>query len=72
MKQFLINITASKSPQKPRSAGLLNPTTGGVHSGQKFSIKDTPPKSPITIEKLDLLMQVQRMWMSCRLTCVIL
>ena len=72
MKQFLINTAASKSHQKPRSGGLFRPTTGGGHSGQKFSIKDTPPKLPIATEKLDLLMQVQRMWMSCRLTCVIL
>ena len=70
MKKFLIDISASKSPQKPRSGGLLGPTTGGGHSGQKFYIKDTPPRSPIIIGKLDLLIQVQKMWMSCRLTFV--
>ena len=63
-ENFLIDISASKSPQKPRSGGLLGPTIGGGHSGQKFSIKDTPPRSPIIIGKLDPLMQVPKMWMS--------
>ena len=70
MKQLFINITVSKSLPKPRSSGLLGPITGGGHSGQKFSIKDTPPRSPIIIGKLDPLMQVPKMWMSCRLTSV--
>ena len=70
MKHFLIDISVSKSPQKPRSGRLLGPTTGGGHSGQKFSIKDIPPRSPIIIGKLDPLMQMPKMWMSCRLTFV--
>ena len=70
MKPFLFDIAASKNLQKPRSGGLLGPTTGGGHSGQRFSIKDTRPKLPITTEKLDQLIKVQRMWMSCRLICV--
>ena len=36
MKQLFINIAASKSLQKPRSGGLLGPTIGGGHPGQKF------------------------------------
>ena len=58
MNQFLFDIAASKSPQKLRSGGLLGHTTGGGHSGQIFSTKDTPPKLPITTEKLDPLIQV--------------
>ena len=69
-KQFFINISTSKSLQRQRSSGLLGPTTGGGPSGQKFSIKDTPPRSPTIIGKLNLLMQVPKMWMSCRLTSV--
>ena len=58
MKPFLFDITASKSPQKQRSGGLLGPTIGGGLLSQRFSIKDTPPKLPITTEKLGQLIKV--------------
>ena len=35
MKELYINIAASKTLQKPRSSGLLGPTTGGGHSSVK-------------------------------------
>ena len=56
---------------KQRSNGLLVPTTGGGPSGQKFSTKGTPPRLLITTGKLNLLMQVPKMWMKCNLTFVI-
>ena len=40
---------------KQRSNGLLEPTTGGRPSGQKFSTKGTLPRSPITTGKLKVL-----------------
>ena len=53
----------SRMLPKQRSNGLLVPTTGGGPSGQKFSTKGTLPRSPITTGKLNLLMQVPKMWM---------
>ena len=70
-KHFLIDISASRMLPKQKSNGLLVPTTGGGPSGQKFSTKGTLPRSPITTGKLKVLMQVQRIWMNCKLTFVI-
>ena len=47
------------------------PTTGGGPSGQKFSTKGILPRSLITTGKLNLLMQVPKMWMNCKLAFVI-
>ena len=68
---ILIDISASRMLPKQRSNGLLVPTTGGGPSGQKFSTKGTLPRSHITTGKLNLLMQVPKMWMNCKLTFVI-
>ena len=69
-KQFLIDISVSRILPRQRSNGLLVHTTGGGPSGQKFSTKGTLPRSPITTGKLNLLMQVPKMWMNCKLTFV--
>ena len=72
MKHLLLNFTASRSLQRPRSDGLLVHTTGGGPSGQKFFIKDIPPRSHTTTGKSNQLIPVQRTWMSCKLIFVIL
>ena len=56
---------------EPQEAAPMSYTTSGGPSGQKFSIRDTLPKSPTTTEKLNQLIPVQRTWMSCRLIYVI-
>ena len=72
MKQLLLNFSASRSLQRQRSDGLLVHTTGGGPSGQKFSIKDTPPRLLTTTGKSNQLIPVPRTWMSCKLICVTL